>query len=117
VSNSSSSSFVVLGKKPTECESVLLSTAQANAVINYIETREWKPCEIDWSNLNEVYLTQFLSDCGDTLFDIPKKYRAYHYVDGNHGGPYSEENYDNLTESEYHYCDVWIRKEHNLEEE
>lgn len=117
VSNSSSSSFIVLGKVPTECECVLLNKAQAHAVINYIETREYDSCKVACTDLDNVFLTKFISDGGDFYYEIDKKYDAYAYTYGNHSGPYSEEDYDILREDEYHYNDVWILKEHNLEEE
>lgn len=117
VSNSSSSSFIVIGKKPTECENVELNKKQIEIIVDYIKTRKWWSNEVAWDGEESVFLTQFVSDCSETHFDIPKKYNAYHYQEGNHGEPYDEESYDILQENDDGWSNVWILKEHNLEKE
>lgn len=119
VSNSSSSSYIVIGKAPTECRYIRLNSRQAHTIVEYIENNKENPCDIPWSADQDIYLTEFLSDAGDLCFEIPKKYNAYVYCWGGHTGPYSEEYFDVLAESEYNgyfHPDVWILKEHNLEE-
>ncbi len=110
VSNSSSSSFLVLGERPKDCEYVQLTEAQARSVLGYMKTREYDPYDINWDDWDNVFLTQFISDAGTLYYNI----NGYNYKDGNHCGPYWEEDYDILKKGSYN--GVWILKEHNKEE-
>lgn len=117
VSNSSSSSFIVIGKEPTGCNYIKLNSKQTKAIINHIKTRKHDKCDVKCSITDDVFLTQFLYDCGDAWFDIQHKYHSYEYCSGGHEGPYDDEYFDNLGESENYWDSVWILKEHNMEEE
>ena len=118
VSNSSSSSFIVVGDSsiiPSGINSVELTTEQKIAmakdgVIKDIDTLKTK-----------CYLTEFMSDAGDMYYELKysdgdsddpnkEKPQVIEYADGGHGGPYSEEWYTELDD------EVWIKKEHNGED-
>ena len=97
VSNSSSSSFIVVGKEPSN---VCFCQITDPVVLKKISKRIGVPSE-DILKL-DVYLTEFLSDSLDIFSDFcedseesPKKYdRVYTYSDGECGGsPYWEEDY------------------------
>jgi hypothetical protein len=115
VSNSSSSSFIVIGKEPTGCMYVKLNPKQVEAIINHIKTREYDKRDVKCSPTDGVFLTQFLSDCDDAWLDIQREYHSYEYCPGGHDGPYDDEYFDNLGESENYWNSVWILKDHNLE--
>lgn len=116
VSNSSSSSYIVIGKEPTECRCVKLNPKQIKIIINDIENRKYDRYDVEWSVVQDVYLTPFLSDANDLFCEISQKYKAYIYCRGNCTGPYDEWSFDEIGE-EHWWDKVWIMKEHNLEEE
>lgn len=121
VSNSSSSSFIIVGCKPKTCNSILLTTEQAKKVVEYIRQGEgWNgPQNVTWTPFNTTYLTEFLSDAGELLGEISNLANSYEYTDGNHGGPYNEEAYVCLHDEPW--ASIWILKEHyvkpSIEEE
>lgn len=120
VSNSSSSSFIVIGEKP-DWPCVKLSREQAYEVVASVAIRDiWhtgKVQELEWNpKEEEVYLTPFISDCHDMG---PGRYsskkwpaKTYDYCDGGHGEPYSEDIYDEI-ECEDSCFSCWIRKTDN----
>ena len=113
VSNSSSSSFIVIGQKPKECNSIKLTKEQAKEVVSHIENDEDFPQTVEW-NGEEVYLTGFISDACDDLYDaISKNYKSYDYCSGGHSGPYDEDGFQILDEGGYS-DDIWILKEHDI---
>ena len=102
VSNSSSSSFVFIGK-PTELDDLhykcvkIEDKTNRDLIIKKLKSR--------YPNLivkdEEIYLTNFLSDCWDYDF-FPTDIGAYIYEDGGHGVPYRIENYTEVSE------DIWV---------
>jgi hypothetical protein len=114
VSNSSSSSFIVVGKKP-DCTCIKLTLEQAHAIIKHIETRKFDQSDVEWSSDEDVFLTRFISGGVDLYGEVMRLPGAYHYCWGGHGGPYSEEYYDELSDPEHDWEEIWILKEHNVE--
>lgn len=103
VSNSSSSSFIVIGKKPNyHCSK--LTKEQAERIIKYIENSENKP-NINWSG-EDVYLTPFICDGIDDYYDIKHSNNTYLYCYGGHGLPYSESDYSEIDDN------IWILNRH-----
>jgi hypothetical protein len=94
VSNSSSSSFIVIGKKPEGVESVKLTDPTLiRNMIAYIEAereryRDPEDKKVQWDGKQDVYLTQLLSDGGsftESFEDLPH----YSYGFGSHSqSPY-----------------------------
>ena len=91
VSNSSSSSFIVLGRKPDGVNSVLLTDlVLTNNVINYVnkERKAYREEGEDGSpvvwNGEDIYLTQFISDSGSSM-DPFEELPHYLYGSGEHG--------------------------------
>jgi hypothetical protein len=93
VSNSSSSSFIVIGVKPPKVNSVQLDPVTARNVINFRNSREeeyrkmgygYEAELVEWDGKKSVFLTQLLSDAG--TFTDPFEGLEYHsYGDGEHG--------------------------------
>ena len=106
VSNSSSSSFIIIGQEPSlnfRGEYIKLNDKQARHAIAQAK-KYWDAPDIEW-NGEDVYLTSFLSD-SLALDEWGLKDETYYpYMDGNHGSPYDEDDYENLSEN------VWILKE------
>ena len=107
VSNSSSSSFVLEGKEPTGCNFVILEGQTAANVA--------KEAGINWTGATTLYLTSFISDCSYTYEELINA-GAYQYREGNHGGPYDEENFIKLCDDGWEE-DVWISKEDYAEQD
>ena len=105
VSNSSSSSFIVIGKKPEGCGSAKLNSSQKNAILVYLGVDNIEDIKDD------VYLTQYFSDCGENYYSFNIDYE---YVEGSHSGPYCKDDYDKISGDDY--GSVWILKEHNRAE-
>jgi hypothetical protein len=95
VSNSSSSSFIVIGQKPDGVESVKLEDPTLiKNMIAYAEKemghyRDPERRKVKWDGKQDVYLTQLLSDAGcsiDSVYDCP---HHYSYGFGSHSqSPY-----------------------------
>lgn len=101
VSNSSSSSFIVLGEKPEGVSSVLLEDEELiENIIKSINNDEYKEKKIVWDGKQPVYLTQFISDSG--RYTEPFEHLDYYsYGSGEHGQvPYGWD----LEESDYWMC-------------
>ena len=105
VSNSSSSSFLVNDLSiiwSASYKTIQLTDSQLTAIEkNYPEIALMS---------RPIYLTEYISDGGDLHWEL---YQTDHskcieYMPGNHGCPYSEENYDELIPDR-----IWILKEHN----
>ena len=110
VSNSSSSSFIVVGEKPpVTCAK--LEKDVAKRILEYIKSET--KCTAVFDEAKDYYLTQYLSDGGD--FDEPFDHlEHYSYLDGGHGGPYSYEGkkdeYLFLLEGEEDFGGIFVRK-------
>ncbi len=103
VSNSSSSSFVFVGK-PKEFEELhykcikIEDNNYRDLIIRKLKNNDPK---FNIKDDEEIYLTKFLSDSCD--YDIfPSDIGAYDYVDGGHGCPYCEEDYTEIEK------DIWV---------
>lgn len=100
VSNSSSSSFLVTGKQPKQVDFVELKKDQIEAIVKAGEVEKFK-----WDGKEPVYLTQFISDCGGyEEFEEDKKCKKYNFCNGGHGGPYVEEEFEEVISN------VWLEK-------
>jgi len=124
VSNSSSSSFIVLGE-PDEALSELLERTEhveikdANTRRKICEriNKEINPHTYSWQAVKspitdfsqKMILTRYVSDGGDEYGEFGNHPQVYCYFDGGHGGPYAEEDFDELI------SDVWVNKEDNDE--
>ena len=105
VSNSSSSSFILSD----------LSLLRGKSY-RYVQLTESQIKEIEKEHeyvqlmSHPLYLTQYISDGDDLhyqlLFECRKKVCS-EYMEGNHGYPYNDEAFDELTDR------VWILKDHN----
>jgi hypothetical protein len=105
VSNSSSSSFIVVGKDVIE---------KHFQGIKYAElTKKQKAMLIlddyDIDPNKDVFLTEYISDGYDGYYDlyIDDDFEKMHkgiieYRNGGHGGPYDEDNYHEISD------DVWL---------
>jgi len=100
VANSSSSSFIILGKILNDVNAKELTPNQRLKV----ETRLGI---FHIPNSIPVYLTQYFSDCSPIHNEISKGNLIYEYDSGNHGGPYDEDEYDEIDDN------IWILKEDN----
>ena len=101
VSNSSSSSFIVFGSPPLHRNYVELSGKIAENVS--------KRVGVEWDKKQRIFLTQFISDTDDYYWEIEEEGNNLRiYAEGNHGGPYWEENYVELLHEEW--ASVWILK-------
>lgn len=108
VSNSSSSSFIVIDKKPNYPH-IELSKKQAGKIIHYIENRKNDPIKTNWRKEN-VYLTPFVCDGNDDYGDFLHFPKAYIYCNGGHGVPYFIEDFYEVA------YNIWIMKQHYIEE-
>ena len=105
VSNSSSSSFIVIGKKPAGISSSKLSKETAQRVIDFVsETAETK---VKWDKKKAVYLTEFL---GDEDASKISKTEHYSYENGQMDcQPYSNDS-DEDDDSQSTQCN-WVTLE------
>lgn len=127
VSNSSSSSFIVLDREPpSTISSCLLNKETAERVLRHILADEYdiknkpkmiaKVKKIDPAK-RKIYLTQFISDSGEYTDPLQKgKYEYYEYYNGGHGGPYDEEAFVEI-ESGCMYDSVWVHKDHIIDKD
>jgi hypothetical protein len=105
VSNSSSSSFVVIGRKP-EFASVKLPPKTVSRVIQRLCLSSEKP--VDYKKGQDVYLTCFVSDALDEYYALSKQENVYHYTEGGNEGPYAPENMRQIADTDDEYDMVWI---------
>lgn len=120
VSNSSSSSFIVIGNPDEELEALL--ERYAHVEIKDPDTKkriceringELNPHTYSWQVGKEaitdfgqrMILTRYVSDCGDEYGEFGNHRQVYYYFEGGHGGPYDEDSFEELA------SDVWIHKE------
>lgn len=107
VSNSSSSSFLVVGAPPQGGTFVKLTKEQAKKVAAFITNENFNRVKI--STAKPLYLTKFYSDGSQRdVITNWSSLETYEYVPGGHGGPYFEEDFIELED------EVWIRKDHNV---
>jgi hypothetical protein len=103
VANSSSSSFIIVGKVPDEVfphRKIALTLEQKQKLIK--DGFVFDPNEI-------IYLSRFVSDGMDWEWEYEENEGKYDqqiiaYCDGNHGGPYDEDNYEEIAD------DIWMKK-------
>lgn len=124
VSNSSSSSFVIIGNPDEELEGLL--ERYAHVEIKDADTKkriceringELNPHTYSWQKEKQpimdhsqrMILTRYVSDCGDEYGEFGNHPQVYYYFEGGHGGPYWEDDFEELK------SDVWIHKEDNNE--
>jgi len=102
-SNSSSSSFIVIGDEIIK---------EYFIQYNYVELNEEQKQRIMNAGVNvdslfssedKVYLTEFISDSGG--WDWKNNSKVLEYQDGGHGGPYNEDIYDEIGDN------VWLLRE------
>jgi hypothetical protein len=141
VSNSSSSSFIVIGQEPPYSH-VKLSIRQGFNILatlteRGINNKYDKVPDIEWDPETEpMYLTPFISDGGDTYWQANQagKYeehplggwdvepedqwpaKTYSYCGGGHLGPYGEQDYNDIK-CPGHWDSAWIRKEDDPQDE
>src|SRR3990172_9580334 len=92
VSNSSSSSFIVVGSKPKDIPSIKLAQEMAESIVEYIEKENSN--KVDWDKKEDIYLTRYVSDSCDEFMDSLNSLKSYEYLSGSHGGPYSYDGED-----------------------
>jgi len=104
VSNSSSSSFLVIGEENLRklgAEYVRLTPNQAKVAIeDYLEGYSWRKNDKNFfndCNINDIYLTEFISDCSDTYDKVNDLDEAVHWEEGGHGSPYDHDDYISLN--------------------
>ena len=98
VSNSSSSSFIIIGKEPGDLniEYKKLDQAVAKKIFEYVQKQrldftDLEEPEIIWNGTDPIFLTQHLVDIDNALF---KDYMFVSYVEGDHDfTPHCEEKY------------------------
>ena len=102
VSNSSSSSFIIIGvgNTPSKFDYVELKGKMKQNVI--------KAMNLKIENNAEIFLTEYVSDCIDEDYPIESN-KIIEYDNGGHGGPYDEDDYVCLDDM---FDNVWLKKEH-----
>ena len=99
VSNSSSSSFILVGKKPPEnVRYVKLTKEQFNQLkkTSYLDDRggiETIPEDAD------IYYTEFISDCRDDHCEVDDDPDSFEVHYGSHGIPHNSEHYDEIGDN------------------
>ena len=102
VSNSSSSSFIIIGKKPSfDCFEV--STSTAKRIIDYVTKEQNK--EVKWDGKSPVYVTSFIRD---EQIDVLQK-EGSNYITYLNGFDWDEE-YTKTVKGEDMYDAIQIRK-------
>lgn len=105
VSNSSSSSFIVIGKDALQhfCRYPYkkLNDEQKVRLFKQDYAIPFK---------EDIYLTGFISDCSAEYEIVRGSENVLIYHDGGHGGPYDEDSYDEID------YDVWLFKEDSNED-
>jgi hypothetical protein len=124
VSNSSSSSFVIIDEPYTneakeafeQCrDKIEIKDSQTKSAIIAYLNEDLDPHAYAWSeakkaildNNHKIFLTRYVSDGGDEYGDLGRDPNVYYYFDGGHCGPYDEDDFDEIAD------DVYIYKEHN----
>lgn len=110
VSNSSSSSFIIIGdevKIPDDINYVRLDHEQIEKVVQELDERpDWSYKKIDSDIISQrepgtpVYLTEFISDGADEYDLLSEQKNVISYHEGSHGVPYSPEEYITLNDVE-----------------
>lgn len=122
VSNSSSSSFIIVNPKNIDeiKESIDVFKLNSEQILK-IKKQILRSLEKEWyskkdlkkvQNIKEtddVYLTTFISDSLDEHYRIGHKY-GIEYQDGDHGRPYSVEWYDCVEDNGSQYDSFYIFK-------
>jgi len=104
VSNSSSSSFIVIGKKPSfDCFEV--STSTAKRIIDYITKNKEEGDNISWDGKSPIYVTSFIRD---EQMDVLQKEDLV-YIPYLNGFDWDEE-YTKTVQGEDMYDAIQIRK-------
>jgi hypothetical protein len=103
VSNSSSSSFIVIDEEPIDFNFVELKGQTRENIL--------ARAKIKCNKSAKVYLTQFISDGIDYDF-----FHSGDYQWGDQNGPYDEDDYVKVLEGWHDYDSVWIRKEDYIED-
>ena len=98
VSNSSSSSFVLIHDDPYHLNCIELQGEERRNIIEDLGIK----CE-DSDNL---YLTEYISDCSDLYYNLDSTKNVYAYDDGNHTCPYDIDSFIEIGDN------VWIKKKH-----
>jgi len=103
VSNSSSSSFIVIGKHKIldNCQHIELTLQQRDNILHNMKI------EVDENT--GVFLTQYISDCSD-LYPIVSN-KIIEYDCGGHGEPYDEDNFYCVYTPGYMGEEIWIKRE------
>ena len=106
VSNSSSSSFIVINNESLIPKGINYSKLNKEQKERLVK----QGFEIDVKD--NIFLTQFISDCLDEHFQMwhdedsgIERKGVLEYGDGGHGHPYDEEQYDEISDN------VWLNKE------
>lgn len=122
VSNSSSSSFIIVGNENTEklIFKKKLNFFQKLKVINYI-LHNWSDSGYYYNSdkqkvykskisfllkgiFKNVYLTDYIYDCGDKYPFCWSQQNFFKYDDGGFNAPYAEEYYVEIDDN------IWLRK-------
>ncbi len=115
VSNSSSSSFILDAKHEgvINNSTINYTIIEDGNVINNIKEfyTQYYDGAHNLDSAKKLILTEFVSDMWDDEDFIPwDELVIYEYQEGNHGGPYSEDDYIEIED------DIWLLKEHiNIE--
>jgi len=138
ISNSSSTSYIVVGNPPKPGNYAQLTEDQIEKVIFYLaeekEENSFLYREVVRRDPDEpVYMTSYFSDmCSEEVFELLGTYHFYPYEEGDHGTPYYSMDEDGKVDSHVllapptYKCEnftrnasvpfgngVWIRKEHS----
>ncbi len=133
VSNSSTSSFIVVGKEPpttllAENTFIQLTDLQIYQVERDVE-------DFIWDRKDKVFLTTYFSDCDSTYnllsfgydmddswldcFGSEKEpenkpvYETHEYAEGSWGGPYGIERYVRIDLKNHSRIGIWLKREEN----
>lgn len=117
VSNSSSSSFIVIGKKPQSGSFAKLNKDQAKKVIQMLKNTQNYTGGIGYRDQEEYckkvnlltedmdfYLTGFISDCLEEYDEMSEDPDAIPFREGGYGCPYDENYYHEISDR------VWLPK-------
>lgn len=103
VSNSSSSSFIIIGDKnlPNNVNFIELNERQKGRILNIMGMIKFqKMPKNEQINNNKVFLTPYCYR--ENIDDVQV---VYGFMDGDIGGPYHRENFDEIAEN------IWFPKE------
>ena len=99
VSNSSSSSFIIVGEKtlkelPDNLQYAEVEGKARQSLLDYTKRESY----------DRVFLTEFI--CDENITKLHDSKNCIDYRDGGHGCPYDEDNYIEIDDN------VWLLKEH-----